>query len=323
MKTRFTELVGCTQPIQLAGIPGVCTPELVTAVADAGGLAMIGLPMTPATAVAALLDRLRAGTRGAIGFNQLMPFLGDRDAIAEAARRVRVVEFFYADPDAELVRLVHEGGALAAWQVGSLDEARAAERAGCDFVIAQGTEAGGHVRGRLGLLPLLGGVLDAVRIPVVAAGGIGNARAVAAVLAAGADAVRIGTRFVAARESGAHPRYVEALLQARSEDTELTDAFSVMWPNAPHRVLRSSIAAARACPDECVGETTLGGVRMPLPRWSVACPTVDTTGHIEAMPLYAGESVGSVHAVQPAADIIRELMDGAEALLRSRAASIG
>lgn len=320
MKTRFTELVGCTLPIQLAGIPGVCTPELVTAVADAGGLAMIGLPMTPATAVAALFDSLRAGTRGAIGFNQLMPFLEDRDAIAQAARRVRVVEFFYADPDAELVRLVHEGGALAAWQVGSIDEARAAERAGCDFVIAQGTEAGGHVRGRIGLLPLLGGVLDAVRIPVVAAGGIGNARAVAAVFAAGADAVRLGTRFVAARESGAHPRYVEALLQARSEDTELTDAFSVMWPNAPHRVLRSSIAAARACPDERVGETTLGGVRVPLPRWAVACPTVDTTGHIEAMPLYAGESVGSVHAVQPAADIIRELMDGAEALLRSRSA---
>jgi NAD(P)H-dependent flavin oxidoreductase YrpB (nitropropane dioxygenase family) len=91
---------------------------------------------------------------------------------------------------------------------------------------------------------------------------------------------------------------------------------------APHRVLRSSTAAARAYPDERVGETTLGGVRVPLPRWSVACPTVDTPGHIEAMPLYAGESVGSVHAVQPAADIIRELMNGAEALLRSRSAWI-
>src|SRR5207248_5682729 len=108
-------------------------------------------------------------------------------------------------------RIVHAGKALAAWQVGSLEEAQAAVDAGCDFIVAQGVEAGGHVRGRISLLPLLDEVLPVVGIPVVAAGGIGTARAMAAALAAGASAVRVGTRFVAAVESEAHPHYKEAL----------------------------------------------------------------------------------------------------------------
>jgi nitronate monooxygenase len=322
LETRFTRLVGCSVPLQLAGMPGVCTPDLAAAVTKAGGLGMVGMPTVPAKAVAAALEELLAKTgdvsggtaRGPVGFNQLMPFL-DRDAVAEAAKRVRVVEFFYADPDPTLVEVVHRGGALASWQVGSPGEARAAEKAGCDFVVAQGTEAGGHVRGRVSLLPLLGAVLDAVKVPVVAAGGIGEARAMAAALAAGADAVRVGTRFVAAKESGAHPRYVEALLRAGPEDTVLTEAFSVMWPNAPHRVLRSAVEAAVAATEEFVGEMEMGGTRVPLPRLAVPTPLVSTSGRIEAMALYAGESVGSVRAIQPAGEIVCELVEGARVLL--------
>src|SRR5262249_4887206 len=190
------------------------------------------------------------------------------------------------------------------------------KRAGCDLIVAQGTEAGGHVRGRLGLLPLLGAVLDAVDVPVIAAGGIGTARSVAAALAAGADAVRVGTRFVAAAESDAHPGYVDALVGARSEDTVLTEHFAVMWPGAPHRVLRSAVAASEAFPGEVVGEMELFGVRQPIPRSGVPCPTRGTTGETAAMALYAGESVGAVRGVKPAADIVRELIDGAEHLLR-------
>jgi NAD(P)H-dependent flavin oxidoreductase YrpB (nitropropane dioxygenase family) len=243
-----------------------------------------------------------------------MPFL-DRDAVAVASTRARVAEFFYAEPDATLVDIVHTRGALACWQVGSVEEAVAATRAGCDFVIAQGTEAGGHVRGCVGLLPLLSAVLDAVGVPVVAAGGIGTARTMAAALAAGADAVRVGTRFVAAVESNAHPDYVAALIDAGTADTVLTQRFSVMWPDAPHRVLRSALAAAEACADDVVGEMEVGGVRGPLPRFAVPCPTRSTTGTIAAMALYAGESVGAVRGITPAADIVHELSDGAEQLL--------
>src|SRR5262249_62239636 len=129
------------------------------------------------------------------GVNCLMPFL-DPDCVPIAARAARVVEFFYGEPERGLVDEVHAGGALASWQVGSPHEACAAADAGCDFVIAQGTGAGGHVRGRVGLLPLLAQVVEAVPVPVLAAGGVATARDVAAALAAGAAGVRVGTRFV-------------------------------------------------------------------------------------------------------------------------------
>jgi NAD(P)H-dependent flavin oxidoreductase YrpB (nitropropane dioxygenase family) len=271
--------------------------------------------MIPPPVLSGVLDDLATRTRGAFGVSFLMPFL-DRDAVAVAATRARVVEFFYAEPDAALVETVHAGGALACWQVGSVEEAVAAARAGCDLVVAQGTEAGGHVRGWTALLPLLSAVLDAVDVPVVAAGGIGTARGMAAALAAGADGVRVGTRFVAAAESDAHPEYTAALVAAGPEDTVLTERFGVMWPKAPHRVLRSAVSASEAWPGEVVGEMELFGMRQPIPRFGVPCPTRSTTGTIGAMALYAGESVGAVSRVEPAADIVRELVDGAEHLLR-------
>jgi nitronate monooxygenase len=226
-----------------------------------------------------------------------------------------VVEFFYGDPDPAHVRTVHAGKALAAWQVGSRDEAQAAVDAGCDFIVAQGVEAGGHVRGCIGLLPLLDEVLPVVTVPVVAAGGIGTAHGMAAALAAGASAVRVGTRFVAAVESVAHPQYKEALVRARPEDTVLTEAFSANWPHAPHRVLRSCVAAAGALPDGLVGQTEIGGQQVAITRFMTPAPIRTTSGQIDAMALYAGESVGAVRSVRPAAEILQELADGAERLL--------
>ncbi len=313
LRTRFTDLVGCPIPLQQAGMGGAATPTLAAAVAEAGGLGMLAAVMIPAPTLAQLLDGLHEQAAGAFGVNFLIPFL-DHACVEVTAAKARVVEFFYGEPDASLVAAVHAGGALAAWQVGSREEATAAAAAGSDLVVVQGVEAGGHLRGRIGLLPLLTEVLEVVDVPVVAAGGIATGRAMAAALAAGAAAVRVGTRFVAALESGAHPRYVEALLAARAEDTVVTEAFSAMWPNAPHRVLRSCIAAAEAFPGEMVGEVVMGEARLPIPRFAVPTPTRETTGAIEAMPLYAGESVGAVRSVQPAAVIVRELAEEAEQL---------
>src|SRR5262249_48195891 len=168
LTTAFTDLVGCQVPIQQAGMGGVATPELAAAVADAGGLGMVSMVLQPADAVAAGLDALAKQPTGQVGINFLMPF-PDPEAVDAAASRVRVVEFFSADPDAALIDRVHEGGALAAWQVGSSAEARAAVDAGCDFIVAQGTEAGGHLRGPGGLLPLPCPVLHSLHLPVSAA----------------------------------------------------------------------------------------------------------------------------------------------------------
>ncbi len=234
-----------------------------------------------------------------------------------AASLVDVVEFFYGDPDAGLVRRVHAGGALAAWQVGSLNEALSAVDAGCDFIIAQGMEAGGHVRGTTALLPLLDQVLGKVNIPVLAAGGIGDARGIASALAVGAAGVRMGTRFVATPESGYHPRYIEAILAARSEDTVYTEKFSGMWPHAPHRVLRSCIDAADSFKGDMVGGMYIGSHWVDIPRFSVMAPLASATGAVEAMALYAGQSVGCIDSMRPAAELVRDLMAEAERLLVS------
>jgi NAD(P)H-dependent flavin oxidoreductase YrpB (nitropropane dioxygenase family) len=315
LTTPFTDLLGCAVPLQQAGMGGVTTADLAVAVADAGGLGMMAMPMASAAEVADALTALGQRTAGAVGFNVLMPFL-DRDVVAVAAQHCRLVELFYGEPDAALVDLVLAGGALACWQVGSLTEAVAAVDAGCDLVVVQGMEAGGHVRGTTGLLPLLAQVLDAVDVPIVAAGGIASPRAMAACLASGAAAVKVGTRFVASHEADAHPAYVDALIAAGAEDTVLTEAFSVLWPNAPHRVLRSCVERAAAYEGAVVGQLPLGDRLLSLPLHGVMTPGRSTTGAVEAMALYAGQSVGDVHEVQSAGAIVRELAQGAEELLR-------
>jgi nitronate monooxygenase len=316
LRTAFTDLVGCRVPIQLAPMGGgVVTTELAIAVARAGGLGM--LQRSGPGALADRIGRLEQAHSGPFGINFLLydPSQDDRAAIELAASRARLVEFFWADPDPALVGLVHAGGALAGWQVGSVEEARRAVDAGCDLVVAQGVEAGGHVRGTMALLPLLAGVLDAVTVPVLAAGGIANARSVAAVLAAGAAGARVGTRFLATPESGAHPGYVAALLAADGEATVLTEASAVGWPNAPHRVLRSALQAAEAFDGEVVGTVAAGSRSVPLPRLSARTPSREVTGTVEAMALYAGQGVGQVTEVVPAAQVVAELAQGAARLL--------
>lgn len=315
METAFTKLVGCRVPLQQAGMGATAGPELAAAVAEAGALGMLGLSGVPLPFATAMLEQVAAATDAPFGVNLLMPFL-DREVLTAAARKARVVELFYDDPEAELVELVHEQGALAFWQVGSLNEAVAAQDAGCDVVVVQGSEAGGHVRGKVGLLPLLEQALDALDVPVLAAGGIGSARAFAAVLAAGAAGARVGTRFVVADEADTHDDYAKALIAAMPEETILTTTFSAEWPNATHRVLRACVDEANEAADAPVGAMALpDGSSFPLPRFSVMPPGRATTGNLAAMAHYAGQSVGSVRRRQPAAEIVEELARGADQLL--------
>jgi NAD(P)H-dependent flavin oxidoreductase YrpB (nitropropane dioxygenase family) len=226
-----------------------------------------------------------------------------------AAHRLRLVELFWRPPDPELVsRARRAGDVLVGWQVGSVGEARAAEDAGCDLVVAQGVEAGGHVRGTTPLGRLLDEACGAVAVPVVAAGGISSAQGVADAIAGGAAAVRVGTRFVATIECNAHDRYKEALVQATSaEDTEITTTFCSGWRDAPHRVLVSAIRAAHSIDEHVIGWTDWQGTRTPVERYSISPPTRATGGHIEAMALYAGTGVGDIAAVQPAGSVVAEL----------------
>jgi nitronate monooxygenase len=258
---------------------------------------------------------MAARTTGVLGANFLTAQV-DPDAVAAAASRVRLVDFFWSDPDPALVEIAHRGGALACWQVGSLREAQAAVDAGCDLLAAQGTEAGGHVRGYSPLLQLLESVLDMVTVPVLAAGGIGDGPAFATVLSKGAAGARVGTRFVATEESGAHPLYKRAVVEASAGSTEITDAFSVcpLCATVPRaRVLRSSIHAVRNLKDDEAGETIMGGNRIPLAKGHGLPPGADASGHIDAMAMYAGESVATIDAVEPVAQVIGAWCATAEA----------
>ena len=275
--TRFTDLVGCDLPLQLAAMGMVGTTELAAAVALAGGLGMVPSEHEPAD--------------DPCGVNFLMPFEPALDRIGETAGKCRVVEFFYDDPNPEVIEKTHRGGALAGWQVGSAAEATAAEECGCDYVAAQGVEAGGHVRGTQPLDDLLPSVLAAVRIPVVAAGGVATAERFAELMQMGADGVRVGTRFLACPESGAHPEYVRSVLAADGEDTTLTEWFGENWENAPHRVLRSAIDAAQQ-----------SGWRQPVP------PYQGVDHDASEMAMYAGSAVGDVTGVEPAEAVVADLV---------------
>jgi len=316
LPTRFTKLVGCRLPVQQAPMGSVSTPGLAVAAADAGGVGTITALGMTAQQLDQLLADMAMRTSGILAANFLTSEI-DRDAVAAAASRVRLIDFFWADPDPSLVEIAHANGALACWQVGSLAEAQAAAGAGCDVVVVQGIQAGGHVRGRSPLLPLLADVLDHLEVPVLAAGGIGDAQAFAAVLAAGASGARVGTRFIATDESGAHPAYKQAVVDATVASTEITDAFAVcpLCATVPRaRVLRSCIQALHALPDEVVGETDIGGQTIPLPRGHGLPPGAATTGHIEAMAMYAGESVAAIESVQPVAKAMKGLCAVAEPL---------
>ena len=305
LETAFTRLVGCEVPIQLAGMGSILSPQLAAAVSDAGALGQITFAGIEVDDARQRLEKLTSLTSKPFGVNLLIPYF-NKEILAMAVTKAKVIDFFWGDPDPELVRFVHDAGALASWQVGSVAEAIAAEKAGCDFIIAQGIEAGGHIRGTLGLLPLLTQVLDKVSVPVLGAGGIGSGRGIAAVLAAGASGVRMGTRFIAASESNAHPDYVRAIISAQAEDSVRTNRFEVECPLCPstHGVLRSALDAAEAFDGSFVAE--LNGE--PVARFRGVPPFKGFTGNIGAMACYAGQSVGEVRGVQPAGEIVAELV---------------
>lgn len=279
-RTRFTELIGCELPLQLAVLGGVGTSELALAVAEAGGLGM-----------APWFVELPRDARAALGKGVLLPYVSAPAELADVFGGMRVAEFFWGDPDPRFVEIGHAAGALVSWQTGSAAEARRAAAAGCDLVVVQGIEAGGHVRGREPLDRLLAEALAAVDLPVVAAGGIGTAERVAELIDAGADAVRVGTRFLATPECDAHPAYVEALIAATAADTVITPHFDDGggWP-APVRVLTDSLRHAAAA-----------GNRSTIPpRREAADPL--------SMPCYAGLSVDAVTEIKPAAAVVAELV---------------
>jgi nitronate monooxygenase len=315
----FLERLGVELPVVQAGTGGgLAGHRLAAAVSAAGGLGTIGI-LAPED-LRAEISAARQLTDRPLAVNLLLPFA--RRAHFEAASDADVVVTFCGRPKRRTSKIwIH--------QCGSLEEALASRAAGADAVIAQGIEAGGHVRGTVPAAELLHRVRAALGddYPVLSAGGVAEASDAKARLAAGAEAVVCGTRFLMTDESGGHPEYKARLLAAR--ETVLTDLFGVGWP-APHRVVpnaatarwldRNSRTPSLLRMFQKVTAPVFARVPVPMrfrlaatqkpsrPMFGPAAAIVDGPPNlIDAGPLYAGRCVDRIGDVRPAAELVREL----------------
>jgi len=326
VRTALCERLGIDHPVLQAAIGGAAGPALAAAVSNAGGLGSVSLTGFGAEGVRGRIQDLRRMTDRPFVGNFILAFDVAEEFGAALTERVPVISLFWGDPT-PLVAPAHEAGTLLMVTVGSVAEAMHAAEAGVDIVVAQGWEAGGHVRGTTATLALVPAVVDAVApVPVVAAGGVADGRGLAAVLALGAQAAWIGTRFVSATEAGAHPAYRDRLLAASAADTVYSTLFDGGWPDAPGRTLRNSTVAAweaagRPQPGGRPGEGDILGSDAdgPIRRYDAITARSDIAGDIEAMSLWAGQGVGLVRKAQPAAAIVMEIIEEARAVLRAGA----
>ena len=311
--TPVCDLLGIERPIVEA--PLSADPRLPAAVSNAGGLGSLGLSWSDDAG--AVVRETAALTDRPIGGNFVLTSDQHRRVDRALSAGLRAVSFIFGDPQS-YVDLVHDAGGVVMHTVGSAEEARRAVGSGVDIIVAQGWEAGGHVWGGVATLPLVPAVVDAVApVPVIAAGGIGDARGVVAVLALGAQAALLGTRFLLATEMPIHDEYRRLLIAAGETDAEwYPNLYEVGWPDAPHRALHNSTAemweaAGRPAPGsrpregEVIAHFASGD---PILRYSPAPPMVGTTGEIEALSLWAGQSVALAKQRQPAAEIVAELV---------------
>jgi NAD(P)H-dependent flavin oxidoreductase YrpB (nitropropane dioxygenase family) len=322
MANTFCQRVGIDLPIGLAPMGGAVGPELTAAVGNAGGLGCIPLWYDDLATVRRQIAATRALTDRPFAVNLNLNWPQEERLEACLDEGVGIISLFWG-LSAPLIERAHRGGATVMQTVGSAEEARRAVEAGADVIVAQGFEAGGHVWGQVATLPLVPAVVDAVApVPVIAAGGIADGRGLAAVLSLGASAAWIGTRFLMAREATIHPRYRERLAEAAETDTYYGTLYDIGWPDGPNRTLRNETVAAweragrpptgkRPGEGEEIAETPQGG----LVRYGVVTPQPDAVGDIDNLMLCAGQGVGLVHRLQPAAEIVRDIVDAARAAL--------
>jgi nitronate monooxygenase len=325
MITAGCERLGIKIPIIQAPMAGgAASPALAAAVSNAGGLGTLALWGADIQTLRQQVRETRALTAKPFAVNLNLEFPQEERLDVCLQEGVPVISFFWRDPSA-LVARAKSGGAIVLHTVSTAAEARHAVECGVDVVVAQGWEAGGHVRGRVATMPLIPAVVDAIGpVPVMAAGGIADGRGLAAALALGASGAWIGTRFLASNEAAIHPRYRELILQATEDDTVyLEELFDIGWPKAPHRVLRNSTVAAweaagRPATGKRPGEGDVVATsksRGPIVRYRSVPPAADTEGDIDALALYAGQSAALVHETQSAAEIVREIDSEAQAIL--------
>lgn len=325
-ETRLTAEYGFEIPIISAGMAFIGMPALVAAVSNAGGMGTLGASLVPADGLRMLIQMTRSMTTRPFGVNFITQFTEEAQLEVCIEERIPVVSFFWNDPPEAFIHRLRVAGVKVWMQVGSLQDARAAVKAGVNGIIVQGKEAGGHNRSTASTLTLVPAVVDAIApVPVIAAGGIADGRGLVAALALGAEAAWVGTRFVASQEAYAHAAYKQRIVEAGAAETARTTIFGPEWPHQPMRVIRNRVVnewinresevVYDPAPTEFIGATSIGGQHVPLPKFSALLPMPDTTGDFEAMCLTAGESAGLVKEIKPAGEIVRTMIEEARSII--------
>ncbi len=314
MRTRLTEVLGVEHPVMLAGMGGVSYHRLVAAVSESGGFGCLGASTMPTPQMVDEMAKVRALTDKPFGVDLLTAMPGDMSAqvelIIEAGASVFVAGL---GVPVDVVELCHRHGLLVVNMCGKVDHARRAVDAGCDIVVAQGTEAGGHT-GLVATMPLVPQVVDAVgdRVPVVAAGGIFDGRGLAAALSLGADGVWVGTRFIATPEARSVVGYKDALLQAAEDGTTISRAYS----GKTMRVVRNDYTRFfDEHPDEL--QPFPGQLGRSITDKAFHLGGDEHTGEIDAhRECYpAGQGVGAIEELVPAGELVHRFVTEAEEAL--------
>ncbi|HEX7028928.1 MAG TPA: nitronate monooxygenase [Gammaproteobacteria bacterium] len=319
LRTPVCDLLGCEYPILQAGMGGVARAELVSAVTAAGGYGFLGMVREPPQRIADEIGKVREQTGKPFGVNIIPaatePALLERQVEVCLREKVHSVCLFW-DVDAKLIGRLREAGILVLHQVGGVADADDAWRAGAQILIAQGREAGGHVRGEQSVLTLTPQIVDATPLPVIASGGIVDGRQMAAVMMLGAQGIHCGTLFLATFESNAHDYHKRRVVQAKSEDTLHTTLFHINWPDhAPVRVIQNSVTRGEHDSSRIIiGQED----ERPIYLFSTDSPLRETDGDLEAMALYAGQGVSAINAIVPARQRIEDLLRQAAAAFDTR-----
>ncbi|MGO9029229.1 MAG: NAD(P)H-dependent flavin oxidoreductase [Acidimicrobiales bacterium] len=314
MQTRLTEILGIEHPVMLAGMGGVSYAPLVTAVSDAGGFGCLGASTMSTERMVEEIAAVRAATDKPFGVDLLTAMPGDLVGQVEQIIAGGATVFVAGlGVPGEVVDLCHRNNLLVVNMCGKVDHARRAVDAGCDLVVAQGTEAGGHT-GTVATMPLVPQVVDAVgsQVPVVAAGGIFDGRGLAAALALGADGVWIGTRFIATPEARAVPGYKDALIRTAEDGTVVSRAFS----GKTMRVVRNEYTSFF---EEHPGELTAFPAQLGRSMRDGAFHLgggEETDGIDPARECYpTGQGVGAVQTLIPAATLVGQIVSEATDVL--------
>ena len=306
MKTRITDLLGIEYPIIQGGMAWVAEHHLAAAVSEAGGFGLIGAASAPAEIVREEIRKAKALTDKPFGVN-IMLLNPNSEEVAKVVveEGVKAVTTGAGNPE-KFIPMFKEAGIKVIPVVASVAMAKRMERYGADAVVAEGMEAGGHI-GSQTTMALIPQVVDAVDIPVIAAGGIGDGRGFAAVTMLGAEAVQMGTRFVVADESIVHDNYKDRIVKAKDIDTVVTG----LSTGHPIRVLRNQMTKEylkleeSGAPFEELEKLTLGALRQAV-----------MDGDIKNGSVMAGQIAGLVHKRQSCKEIIEEIMREAESLLK-------